>query len=251
MTQKHLYRNLLLIGLLLLGCNLSTTPTPKAVQAVHKGPFVFLIAPENQIYERGLPRYASGTEIQFYALAQDTEVGVVRLEFTIDGMLYQDVTSAQPQNLLNGHITWTAAEPRKYLITVEAFRADGSLIGRDDRPIEVTASPVKLPSSSSAPIPTPTSNSLDVNTSNNPAPTASLPLISLRINANPNLTVRQGPGTNYPAIGSLNFGDQAAIIGRSSDAQWWAVHYGANTGWVLGSLTVVDGDTSPIPVLTP
>ncbi len=248
MTQKQLYCSLLLIGLL-LGCNLSTTPTPKEVQSVHKGPFVFLIAPENQIYERDLPRYASGTVVQFYAVAQDTEAGVVRLEFTIDGMPYQEVTSAQPQNLLNGHITWTAAEPRKYLITVEAFRADGSSIGRDDRPVEVTVSPAKLPSSSAPLIPTPTLS--DVNTSNNLAPTATLPAVSLRVNANPNLTVRQGPGTNYPAIGSLNFGDQAAIIGRSSDAQWWSVQYGANTGWVLGSLTVVDGDTSQIPVLTP
>jgi len=66
------------------------------------------------------------------------------------------------------------------------------------------------------------------------------------------LNLRQGPGTNYPVVGKLTQGAQAAIIGRNAAGDWYQVRpTGGTTGWVTGApaLVQVTGDLTAVPVV--
>ncbi len=67
------------------------------------------------------------------------------------------------------------------------------------------------------------------------------------------LNLRQGPGTNYPVVGKLTQGAQAAIIGRNAAGDWYQVRpAGGSTGWVTGApaLVQVTGDLTAVPVVS-
>ena len=67
------------------------------------------------------------------------------------------------------------------------------------------------------------------------------------------LNLRQGPGTNYPVVGKLTQGAQAAIIGRNAAGDWYQVRpTGGSTGWVTGApaLVQVTGDLTTVPVVS-
>jgi TolB protein len=67
------------------------------------------------------------------------------------------------------------------------------------------------------------------------------------------LNLRQGPGTNYPVVGKLTQGAQAAIIGRNAAGDWYQVRpTGGSTGWVTGApaFVQVTGDLSTVPIVS-
>ena len=67
------------------------------------------------------------------------------------------------------------------------------------------------------------------------------------------LNLRQGPGTNYPVVGKLTQGAQAAIIGRNAAGSWYQVRpTGGSTGWVTGApaLVQVTGDLTAVPIVS-
>jgi uncharacterized protein YraI len=65
------------------------------------------------------------------------------------------------------------------------------------------------------------------------------------------MNVRSGPGTAYPVVGALNGGQQAEIIGKNPEGDWWQISLpGDVTGWVLGQLVTTAGDTASIAVAT-
>lgn len=89
-----------------------------------------------------------------------------------------------------------------------------------------------------------------------PPPTATaLPSATpcrLELTAGLNAFVRLGPGTNYDALGVLQNGESAAIIGRPPDtmrADWWVIDFGGHTGWI--SASVVTLNTCPAASLPP
>jgi uncharacterized protein YraI len=63
--------------------------------------------------------------------------------------------------------------------------------------------------------------------------------------------VRQGPGTNYPTVGSLAQGDTAPIVGRNADSSWLAISFSGGTAWVFAGLITVEGDVSQLPLVAP
>ena len=77
------------------------------------------------------------------------------------------------------------------------------------------------------------------------------------------INVRSGPGTEYPAVGVLVTGEQAAAKGRSSAGLWIQVVYAGVEGglaWVYaplvtlfdsGSLPIVEPPPTPTPHVTP
>jgi len=69
--------------------------------------------------------------------------------------------------------------------------------------------------------------------------------------ANVNVNVRTGPGTNYPAIGSLFAGTSLDVIGRSPDGVWWVVNLSGRQGWVSGNVTRVEGPCGSLAVIVP
>ncbi|MBI5957471.1 MAG: SH3 domain-containing protein [Chloroflexi bacterium] len=253
-------RVILSMGLLVLAalaCNFDTAPDSR-VPGVPAGPLVLLIAPVNG------SAYAEGVAVQFYAIAQDSSAGVARLEFRLDSFPVGDVKANTPggQPSLEAQMTWTAVDKRGHILTAEAFRADGSSLGSADVTLKVVDNPAgplsgggtnnSLPTftpsgEQSTAIPTPTGQPV---LSSNSTPQDQVVLTGAVALVNTtSLNIRQGPGTNYPAVGSLVQGERVQIVGRSGDSQWWAVTYRGGTAWVLAQLTQVEGDISQIPLV--
>ncbi len=61
------------------------------------------------------------------------------------------------------------------------------------------------------------------------------------------VNVRSGPGTAYPAFGSLLPDSSLPVVGRSSTTSWYVVDYGGRQGWVSGSVVQVGGPCGALP----
>lgn len=76
------------------------------------------------------------------------------------------------------------------------------------------------------------------------------------------LSLRSGPGLNYPVTGSVYQGLQVNAIGRNADSTWLKVRLSdGQEGWIgaqyvqlsipIGNLPVMDGTTTPVSTATP
>jgi len=77
------------------------------------------------------------------------------------------------------------------------------------------------------------------------------------------VNVRTGPGSDYPILGTADFGAEGAIIGRSADGLWWVTPIQAapnGQGWVSAdfiqasnaeNVPVIDAPPLPVPTATP
>ena len=77
-----------------------------------------------------------------------------------------------------------------------------------------------------------------------------LPTITATINTN----CRSGTSTEYPRVGSLLVGQVSTVHGRNSSSTWWYIanpSKPASFCWVWTETTVVTGNTSTLPVVTP
>lgn len=74
-------------------------------------------------------------------------------------------------------------------------------------------------------------------------------LVGVRINTN----CRTGPGQSYDKVGNLEVGQQAVILGRTTDFQYWLVENPTGTGtcWIWAYYSIVTGPMDRIPVITP
>ncbi len=80
-----------------------------------------------------------------------------------------------------------------------------------------------------------------------PTPGSSQPLAAARTDLN----VRGGPGTGYPVLGILRYGQTANITGVSSDGGWWQIEFSGvadGRGWVA-STYVSAQNTGNVPVV--
>lgn len=62
------------------------------------------------------------------------------------------------------------------------------------------------------------------------------------------MNVRQGPGTEYPVVGLMVFGDSYDITGRTGDGSWLRLNYNGGEGWVFRNLVIVEGNLENAPV---
>jgi uncharacterized protein YraI len=63
---------------------------------------------------------------------------------------------------------------------------------------------------------------------------------------------RQGPGLEWEAIGGLNVGASAQIVGKSSDLEWWYIVNPNNSNekcWVMVKFTSAEGNLTNIPIV--
>ena len=72
------------------------------------------------------------------------------------------------------------------------------------------------------------------------------------------MNVRNGPGTNYPVIGTASPGQQYPIKAKNPDGDWWKINYSGQVGWVFGQLVTPTNATYvqiaaiiPTPLPTP
>jgi len=244
----------LLLVLAAVACSAGWSDREETAVDIQSAPLVLLLAPVNGSV------YAEGTQVELLAIAQDSRQAVSRVEFRVDDLPVGEIKAPRPEGepSLEAQFTWTASGKQGHLITVEAFRADGSSMGLNEVTVTVTdkpsaLAPVNTPSAggstngsgSATAVPTPT-------TAPASPPPADMGILSAgpvaRVNTG-SLYVRQGPGTNYAPVGTLTQGEQVSIVGHNADSSWWAVSYGGGIGWVLGSLVITEGDLSQVPLV--
>jgi len=66
------------------------------------------------------------------------------------------------------------------------------------------------------------------------------------------INVRNGPGTTYSVIGSLNERQVAAVDGKNVEGTWWYIVFAASPdghGWVAGSVTTSNCIPSSLAVI--
>jgi uncharacterized protein YraI len=84
------------------------------------------------------------------------------------------------------------------------------------------------------------------------APAAAPPVCTPNVTANTMINVRNGPGTVYSIIGSLNEGQGATVAGKNVEGTWWYILYPSapdGHGWVAGSFTTSDCISLSLPVI--
>jgi hypothetical protein len=127
---------LVLCALPALGCTLGRAVQNDAGQIATR-PLVLVLAPVNGSV------FAEGAQVQLYATALDPGGHAARIEFRIDDVPVGEAAApvSGGQDALLARTVWTAADKRGHLLTVEAFRADGSSMGLSDVTLQVTDQP--------------------------------------------------------------------------------------------------------------
>lgn len=62
------------------------------------------------------------------------------------------------------------------------------------------------------------------------------------------LNIRSGDDPAYTIVGRVEGGTDLVVLGRNEDRSWWFVQVDDIRGWVNGSLTVVRGDLTQVPI---
>lgn len=135
--------------------------------------------------------------------------------------------------------------------------ADGNVVTTEritdlpDDVIIVNISPTATPTNTLIPTDTftPTATNTPSSTPTNTA-TPATPIVQIRTE----LTVRLGPGTNYPVVNTLPSGIILDIIGKSQDGRWYQVLLpDGSGGWVSSSRSFINiaGNENDIVVIDP
>ena len=72
-----------LLGFSSLACNMTFSSGTQS-EPLESAPRVFFTAPVNRLIDSAIPEYAEGSLVAFRAVAQDSEVGVQRIVFSVD-----------------------------------------------------------------------------------------------------------------------------------------------------------------------
>jgi uncharacterized protein YraI len=81
-----------------------------------------------------------------------------------------------------------------------------------------------------------------------------LPAGALAGTATTTMTLRYGPDTTFPILGTIPRGAVVAVVGRSEDRAWLQVRYPPNSnlkGWVTARMLRVDGDITKLAIAGP
>lgn len=126
--------------------------------------------------------------------------------------------------------------------------------------IEAKATPVvvvptaafTIPTTTPIPTAVPATETPAAQPTETPAAATSTPEAEASLKINQPANVRSGPGTNYPALGGLQPGDTAVVIGRDASAQWYVINYensASGQGWVSNIVSTYNGDVNSLPVI--
>lgn len=148
------------------------------------------------------------------------------------------------------------AEPTPTIVRLNLTPTSQALTSADERP--ATATPIPLPS------PTPTltpmiiaqaetetspaiADQFESATAIAPTPVPQVEVVATWLN------IRQGPGLDYPVIGTAGGGDRFEILGMDESGHWLQVITGHNeTGWISGQESYtrrLGADGEPMPVV--
>ncbi len=225
---------LILIVLVLSGCNLSSQPPtdePLDVPTADAGgrPIVIIDSPNDGA------EVAAGTQVFVTATATDA-VGVTRMQLIANNQIVKTVSSESAAGQRNFQVIldYTPRQEGDVNLQVVAYRG---AIASDPAVVNIK---VKSPQAQIEPTLQPVNNvpAIDPND-----PTC-------RALTNTGLNLRSGPGTVYDKVGLVAGGAVVPIIGRTGDNSWWQIRYGITVGWISGQYTSIYGICSSIPVIT-
>ena len=132
--------------------------------------------------------------------------------------------------------------------TIEVTFTLGALSENLNKPtLTLTPSPQPMaPSATDAVItPTFTNSPLPI-----PTNTPLYPMIHSTMNTN----CRTGPSSDFDVVGYLIVGDKVGVIGKNTNSTWWYIQnpdIPSKYCWVWNQTTIVEGNSSNIPVTTP
>ena len=76
--------------------------------------------------------------------------------------------------------------------------------------------------------------------------TSSVPMVPVSVNTN----CRTGPGVIYDLVSALLVGQEAEVVARNADGNYWVIQNpgGSGTCWLWGFYATVEGPTASLPV---
>ncbi len=63
------------------------------------------------------------------------------------------------------------------------------------------------------------------------------------------INLRSGDGPQYTVVGQVVGGDRLLVRGRNDDRSWWLVEAGGLRGWINGTLVIIRGNLTNVPVV--
>lgn len=148
----------------------------------------------------------------------------------------------------------------------------GVLVGSDETTQDTSLNPTKVvvktlpaqivdvepPATPTEPLPIDTPTSLPPTETPVPPATAVPPteiprttevLEPVALAGDSNINLRNGPGTEYEAVGILTSGSSLNIVGRNADSSWWQVSAPEGLAWVAADVVTAKNTSDNIPVV--
>ncbi len=169
------------------------------------------------------------------------------LTFPIVACNLQASNGMQP-NLDQNQVYTAAAQTIETTLTLGALF---DALNKTSTPMPMDASETPGIPPTLAPTETPINTPLPSDT---PSPSMTNTPSTPMIHATTNTNCRSGPSGNYDVVGYLTVGDLVQVLGRISNNSWWNIQNPDDLQkncWVWAQTTVVDGNLSAIPIITP
>ncbi len=193
---------------------------------------------------------------------------ITRIEVVLDGLPLANVPvgeEARNAAQLPIVLEWTPTTAGAHFIQFNVYGPEDALIAKSDAVVFTVN-----PAAPTATVPPPTPEPPPQPTETLPPPTATpdaaaqpdTSTITETATAPPDsvletpmltvtaeiVNVREGPGTNYPAVGQLQNGQTAAVKGKSADGVWWQIAFQNGNGWVFGELVQANAAAQSVTV---
>jgi hypothetical protein len=205
---------------LLAGCKpqaAAPAPTQEVVVVDPGKPSIVIVSPPSE------SSFPAQSRVMIQSTAADSNGGISRVELFVDGSLIRSSKTPEdtPQEQYTLLQPWVPAQPGEYVLSVAAFRSDGTASNPAKITIIITEAEAQ---------PTVEDQPCQV-------------MASTRIN------IRTGPGTNYGILDILPLGETVPVKGKNAESTWWQIDYKTITGWVFAELTYPEGSCEDIQVV--
>lgn len=114
--------------------------------------------------------------------------------------------------------------------------------------------PTPTPKGEPGPLPTATPRRGGGGSQETPPTATPTPVQPVTVQAAPiavprrDMNIRQGPGTDYPIVGTALAGQAYPIIGRNAAGDWWQIRFDDDIGWLYAPLVDIQGDVAAVSV---